>query len=214
MSQLYIHYSLTTLNLPNFNAGPVNFTTKLKVVNMISFTFSLSPNNFIIWRMRDNSNFAVYHSLLLQIPSGERSYDPNTKVWTIRKEKFDTIFQFFDATAMILHGDITNDIVKGWTAFDAEDEERRKKQKAAPAAEEFFYHYSQPTTTRASLSLDDLVSKITQLILDAGISETDLSVAYKKAVRKLHPDVNNGDGSRMSELNMYWQQLKQLQSKN
>lgn len=37
---------------------------------------------------------------------------------------------------------------------------------------------------------------------------SDLKPIYRKAALVLHPDRNNGDGSRMSELNMIWKELQ------
>lgn len=43
---------------------------------------------------------------------------------------------------------------------------------------------------------------------DAEVKE--LKPYYRKAALALHPDRNNGDGSKMSQLNMIWAQLQQL----
>lgn len=73
--------------------------------------------------------------------------------------------------------------------------------------EDFFYQHTASTGTTA-LSKEEILLKLKELILAANIilPENDFpdKKTYRQAAMKYHPDRNNGDGSKMSELNMLW----------
>ena len=74
---------------------------------------------------------------------------------------------------------------------------------------DFFYTPEAPQST--GLSREDLLKKLSgMLLLSAAELENasllELKGPYRKAALLYHPDRNNGDGSRMSELNYLWQQ--------
>ena len=76
---------------------------------------------------------------------------------------------------------------------------RLDKKRAKPlGAEEFFYNHGAPAPA-ITLTKEQIAEKLSILMGDV----IDKS-AYRKAALRLHPDRNNGDGSRMSELNMLW----------
>jgi hypothetical protein len=67
-------------------------------------------------------------------------------------------------------------------------------------AEDFFYQKEPAQLGSSTLSKEELEQKLTALIGSAPDKKS-----YRRAALRLHPDMNNGDGSKMSELNMLWQ---------
>jgi hypothetical protein len=64
--------------------------------------------------------------------------------------------------------------------------------------EDFFYNYGKPIA-QAAMTKETLEQKLKQLM-----GETLDKSSYRRAALKYHPDRNNGDGTKMSELNMLW----------
>lgn len=64
--------------------------------------------------------------------------------------------------------------------------------------EDFFYNYGKPTA-QAAMPKETLEQKLKSLM-----GETLDKSSYRRAALKYHPDRNNGDGSKMSELNSLW----------
>lgn len=118
--------------------------------------------------------------LIKQIPVSDREYNPATKEWTILETSWPRVKQMFDAARFHVS---TEKVVR------AED-----------------FHYEQPAAPT-------IVPKATlqqqlQQLLGLSASEMTDSNAVKKAYRRKalewHPDRNNGDGTKMSELNSIW----------
>ena len=71
-------------------------------------------------------------------------------------------------------------------------------------AEDFFYQKEPAQLGDSSMSKAQLEQKLT-VFLGSVIDKK----SYRHAALRLHPDMNNGDGSKMSELNMLWQLWQQ-----
>ena len=69
-------------------------------------------------------------------------------------------------------------------------------------ADEFFYNKGTPFAS-AALTRDTIQQKLCALLGVGDVAAIDKR-AYRAAALKFHPDRNNGDGSKMSELNMLW----------
>jgi hypothetical protein len=67
--------------------------------------------------------------------------------------------------------------------------------------EDFFYQKEPAQLGGSTLSKAEIEQKLTALIGSAPDKKS-----YRQAALRFHPDRNNGDGSKMSELNMLWQQ--------
>lgn len=114
------------------------------------------------------------------IPASDREYNSATKEWTILESSWTALKAIIEKTSFSI------------------------KEEKATHAEDFHYEY---TATSAVISKETLAAQLVALLQ---ISEADLkdSVAVKKAYRRKalewHPDRNDGDGSKMSELNAVW----------
>jgi hypothetical protein len=196
---LYIHYQNTSIDVQIASITGIKTTKELQLTLIV---FSSSKSMVQIYGKGDYAAMVSFKTLLTQIAASRRSYDPNTHIWTIPTEVFNAIFKLkFPPHLLLEHDDIN--------AWATPDDGYNEEKKVPQNAEDFFYNTSQPTTSNAQLSLESLTDTLTGIFREIGITDADIAVAYKKAARKLHPDLG-GSAEKMSELNMIWQQYKQL----
>lgn len=117
------------------------------------------------------------------IPSSHREYKPQTKEWEISKEYLEPVKSTMEALGF-RWDDLGN---QGRTS---EDDFKKN----------FFYEAPKPPR------VEGLHARLTTLLCAdiASLSEGELKKIFRKKALELHPDRNNGDGSRMSELNSLW----------
>lgn len=149
------------------------------------------------------------NSLFKQVELKNWSYDEQTKVWTFMGYVGKIIYTQLES--MVFQGLFPNSEVK-----KIEDLEEKAKAGTLNAVkkvpkegkfkvEDFFYS----PLASDELSGHKLAAKIATLLevsaADlAKAGDKDLKKLYRAAALRLHPDKNNGDGSKMSELNMLW----------
>jgi hypothetical protein len=75
------------------------------------------------------------------------------------------------------------------------------KPKPKMSAEEFFYNHAAPAA-QPEMTKESISSQLAELI-GVSIDAIDKKT-YRQAALRYHPDRNNGDGSKMSTLNMLW----------
>lgn len=100
--------------------------------------------------------------------------------------------------------------VYGTYGFNDTPETLEEASKNAPKIEDFFYQDAQPASSSPSISLAQLKLVLSALLEEPSIEGKDLKKLYRRAAMKCHPDRNNGDGTKMSELNFYYQQYTKL----
>lgn len=123
----------------------------------------------------------IVNILKVLIPASDREYNPATKEWTILEASWPKLKTILQAGKF------------------------RITEEQVISNENFHYDYSTPIAT--VVSKDTLATQLVKLL---EISKDDLSdsITLKKAYRRKalewHPDRNNGDGTKMSELNSIW----------
>jgi hypothetical protein len=129
-------------------------------------------------------------------PINKRSYDEKTYVWSY----FDAwgvqvIDRIKETTKVFKEVDCIE--VENLAAQAVNNSINLNPRKGSVRPEDFFYNTA-PVATSA-MTKETVAEKLMQLIGDT----LDKS-AYRRAALKFHPDRNNGDGSKMSELNSLW----------
>lgn len=140
-------------------------------------------------------------------PISKRSYDENTKIWTY--------FDNYGAQVLQKLEEVLR-AIKPITGIEVEDLQFLATRqhfdvgvtrKRAMKPEDFFY---QPAAGGSNvLTKENVTAKLAALLEVssenlASAQSAELKKLYRRAALRLHPDRNNGDGSRMSELNMLW----------
>jgi hypothetical protein len=144
----------------------------------------------------ENMLFEICKLALKHAPVAQRSYDPATCVWSY----FDEWGQF---TLMRLVS-VTDAIAHKVALIEVQDLAAQAVNKRISLSfkrvrpEDFFYNYGKPVA-QAVMTKETLEQKLKSLM-----GETLDKSSYRRAALKYHPDRNNGDGSKMSELNSLW----------
>lgn len=168
---------------------------------------SYKPNFGIAFRnKRENTLFEALKIGLKEAPIAQRSYDDTTKLWSYLDDWGIKTLARLQVIAAAFGGLVEVETQDMQTCARLQ---RWAPTTKKPKAEDFFYNYGQPVSTPA-LSRSAITAKLAFLleITEATLSSTEsseLKKLYRRAALRLHPDRNNGDGSKMSDLNMIWQ---------
>ena len=168
------------------------------VLTEIKLSSSDKAFRIAFYHSRENLLFDLIKPLLKAPASSVRSYDEVTNVWSY-KFGGEHVLQSIEAVTKALGGvslvelpDLAEQATQGTINLSG-------RKSAKMKAEEFFYQHAVPNTSRI-LTKEQIEEKLTVLV-GAVIDKT----SYRRAALRYHPDRNNGDGSKMSELNMLWQ---------
>jgi hypothetical protein len=144
----------------------------------------------------ENMIFEICKLALKHAPVAQRSYDPATCVWSY----FDEWGQFtLDRLVTV-----TDSIAHKVALIEVQDLAAQAVNKRISLSakrvrpEDFFYNYGKPVA-QAVMTKETLEQK-----LKSFMGETLDKSSYHRAALKYHPDRNNGDGTKMSELNSLW----------
>lgn len=152
-------------------------------------------------------------SMLKQIPSNQRNYDNENKVWTILETKWDALIDILKVMGFKFksYTNLYIDLIDIVPVAYAKTE--------VPKIEDFFYN--EPIDYENQLvssgpTIEDIINKLNELLetkisIDKAYS-IDLKKLYRKAAMKYHPDLNGGDTSKMTELNYYWQEYQKVRT--
>lgn len=149
--------------------------------------------------------------MIKQIPASERTFESLLKIWTIPTPSFDILRTLWDKSNIIIENNfISHADLKRWA--EGLEGVVLEHEKTAPKPEDFFYNTGQVidglkvSKEQARMTLVDFLTREAITVFENG----DLIKSYKIAARKLHPDLNGGDATKMTELNFLWQQYKEL----
>ncbi len=150
--------------------------------------------------LSENTSFELCKSILKWPPIASRSYEDGPKVWTYLGdygaqvlEKLEQVTAATGGIGKIEVEDLLEQCKQGGINLN------KKKKQLRP--EDFFYNAAPQGA--AVLSKEQIAEKLAA-IMQVAVPAIDKK-AYRAAALKFHPDRNQGDGSKMSELNMLWQ---------
>jgi len=212
---MYIHYEVMNIS----------------GIEIIRLAFSSSPANVHVAGNIDFDLVKKMTTFIKQIPPTDREqikHSTGAWTWAFPKAKYDTLRDMWKAanwitdTTCIEHPvgmlDLFIQHGRGYGkkapkqrfdgSWDNDYESIEDASKEAPKAEDFFYNNAQPVAG-SEMPLT-VVKKQLEEMLDSAIdlkamSPIELKKMYRKAAMKYHPDRNNGDGTKMSQLNYLYQ---------
>lgn len=160
------------------------------------------------YNTREKAIFAVAVPVMKMPPVASRVYDDTTKLWTYLPPYGEQVLQKLQEITKALGGVTLEEIED--LAENAKANVINTKRATKKSAEEFFYNgTSTPAQSTPALTKEQLALKLCTIFEISAAEMNKLSAEdgkklYRRAALQLHPDRNNGDGSKMSELNMLW----------
>ncbi len=139
-----------------------------------------------------------YESLIIlikSIPVSDRKYDYNTKVWTITQKYWSLILSYLQINNIYFEQRIAES--------DKPVENNPEYEKYKKLVEEA----EQAVTAKPTESRETIEAKF-RLLLPEELRSLPLQAAYRKAAFLYHPDRQNGNSSKMSEINELYAYLK------
>ena len=180
---------LTELRLSSYSNGVLKINFKSKSENVI---------------------FDALKPLLKFPPIANYSYEPVTKIWSylgsygVNCTYGEEVLKKLEAVSMALGTAYKAIPVIDLAAQAVYDKVDLSLRTGKLKAEDFFYNHGTAVAAPV-LTKETLEQKLCVLIGTAPDKKS-----YRQAALRFHPDRNNGDGSKMSELNMLWQLWKLL----
>lgn len=169
-------------------------------------------NKVHFWNNQDKAIFNyVKDQIFKQVPVGKRAYDPDTYIWSFMEDAGKLVYDQIKADTLTKQFVFLERI----TNLDSQVRAGFISRSAATLDPEEFFYNKAGSASRAPLKQDVLEELLEVLgympdYAFEALTPSEQRRAYRRAAIKCHPDVNNGDGSKMSTLNMLWQQWQQL----
>lgn len=173
--------------------------TELRLSSYPNGSLAIRFNNSV-----ENTHFELCKRILKSPPTGQRSYDDASKVWSYLGSYGELVIADMKKILESIGGKLNEIEVEDLQqqCLNGHIDLTRKRRNIRP--EDFFYN----TTPQgaAALTKEQLAVKLSTIMgVQALPGETSaLKKLYRQAAMRLHPDRNNGDGTQMSDLNMYW----------
>jgi len=130
-----------------------------------------------------------------QVPASNRVYDPQTKVWTIEKQIFENhLLKLMDMLKIRYFLGLPRKFDYYGTPVTPKIDPNN-----------FFYNTVPVPQAQTRESITESLAKILEVPTATLAQPLDVvKKIYRRKALELHPDRNNGDGSKMSELNSLW----------
>lgn len=164
-------------------------------------------------KINDANAFQLAIDAAKQIPAGKRNYDPKTFVWTFDEGYFYKNLLPFYQKAPMWFSFYDYDSLLNWEKFLGifKEEEKPRINPQDPdhvKAAGFFHNFNTVVEQAVNTQGDKKTLAELLQVSDYSLIDRSDSVALKKMYRsaamRLHPDRNNGDGSKMATLTQLW----------
>lgn len=205
---MYIHYA--EIQLPAGQFVQLKFCS----YSYGQFNRTTQKNQFHISKKDWSEVVAPLVAFIKQIPSSDRAFDVHNNVWTIPIANWLAMKPIAEAgfkCNCLKWADLFQDFINA--DFDTFSNYNSLHNYSIPKPEDFFYE--QPPVNQnsirptAELSLKDIELKLIEFFAVPDLTG-DLKKLYRRAAMKYHPDLNNGDSTKMSELNWLWQEYQKI----
>lgn len=157
----------------------------------------------IFWR-KDEIPMKLLTGLFKTPPLEQRMYDQDLKTWTYIGDAGKHLLEVVQESFEKLKVDVTF-----FETEDLADQIRAGKFTAAKEIDPKNFFYNRATLNATPALTKELATAKLAAIFHVSEFELSDKMAVKRLYRakamEFHPDRNQGDGSKMSELNMYWQ---------
>jgi len=180
-------------------------TKKIVLTELVCSSYATGRLDIKFYDKQEKIIFETAKKVLKWPPLNFWSYDPASYVWSyfgqygVSGSYGEEVIRKFQVIVETLGSHFESFEVEDLSAQAAGKFIDMNKSRVRP--EDFFYNNT-PVGTTAPLSKDEIMAKLVKL---TGFSYVDKK-SYRQAAMMFHPDRNSGDGSRMAELNMLWQQ--------
>ena len=181
------------------------------LVTDMALTFRFPGNPRIDFRRLSIQEKAIFEivkdTFFKDIHPKFRSMDDKTKVWSFFAPWGKTLYENLLASPLTQVGLRFERVEALQASFEA-GYVTRPELRIDPS--DFFYAQEQPKASgpsreEAIMQLAALLELTTATLTDKALNEGTIKKAYRRKALALHPDRNNGNGSKMSDLNMLWQ---------
>lgn len=186
------------------------------VHGVVTLHFSGSQSRANVFA-KDKTIFGLALIGVQQIPSKDKLWEPSTKTWNIHADVWSTLLPYY-STAPEIYGLVPYSTKAQWDAFITGKVATRSESNGsystpvseAEAAQQFFGQQAfNHAVYHTATELSDREEFISLLGLNKwgefdSLPAKQAKKLYLSAAMRLHPDRNNGDGSKMSKLNELW----------
>lgn len=200
--------------MPNPQVFVHYFVDSVNGLAKIHFSGSRSKHGMFV---KNKTMFSLALTGMQTIPSKDKLWDDAAKTWNVHSSVWHTLMPYYSCAPEIYEmvPYVTRmswgNFVKGVT-HTVTDSSGYSSQTDAEAAANFFgtqaFNHAVYATATVNSDREELVSllglnswgEFDSLLRSNGAAKK----LYRSAAMRLHPDRNNGDGSRMSKLNELW----------
>jgi hypothetical protein len=148
--------------------------------------------------LKSNNELPDFVALLKTlIPASDRVWNPTIKCWLVSPHSF-AVAKDLLTSSLLIDYQFVPDISTVTNLNQAQP------KATTFTTSDFFYNTTPVKTVESKESLQQKLAALLQIPISILTDPIAAKRAYRTTALKLHPDRNNGDGSKMSELNLLW----------